>query len=78
MPPLEFYGRLATIAHLGKMQYLEVRCGFRFCRHVGSVTPGSWPQRIPITTKLCDLPILLRCTKCGRKSPNSRVIVLRR
>jgi hypothetical protein len=78
MPPIEFYGRCATIANLGKGLYLEVRCGFRFCRHVGEVTPGNWPQRIPITTKLCDLPALLRCTKCGRKSTATSVIVLRR
>lgn len=73
MPPIEFYGSRATVAHLGKMQYLKVRCGFRFCRHIGAAVPGTWPQRIPITTKLCDLPGLLRCSKCGRKSRDTRV-----
>jgi hypothetical protein len=78
MPPIAFYGAGFTVAQLGKGQYIEVRCGFRFCRHAGIVTPGTWPKRIPLTTRLCNLPALLRCTKCGHKSPNTRVIVLRR
>lgn len=78
MPPIEFYGRFATVAHLGKGQYLEIRCGFRFCRHAGVLTPGTWPKRVPITTRLCDLPALMRCTKCGRKSEKTRVVVVRR
>jgi hypothetical protein len=40
MPPIEFYCRHATVANLRKGQFIEVRCGFRFCRHVGAVTPG--------------------------------------
>jgi hypothetical protein len=78
MPPIFFYGRHATVASLGKGQYLAVRCGIRHCRHTGSVTPGTWPPRVPINTKLCDLSKLLRCTKCGRRSPETEVTVLRR
>ena len=63
MPRIEFYGRFATVANLGQGKYLAVRCSVRFCGHAGYVMPGTWPQRVPITTKLCDLPSLLRCTK---------------
>jgi len=78
MPPINFYGRHATVANLSKGQYLAVRCGTRWCRHLGTVTPGSWPPRVPITTKLCDLPRMMRCTKCGRRSSETEVSVLQR
>lgn len=78
MPSIGYYGQHMTVANLRKGQYLAVRCGTRFCRHVGYVTPGTWPQRVPITTKLCDLPKLLRCTKCKRRSPRTEVDVLQR
>jgi hypothetical protein len=78
MPPIEFYGRFATVANLGQGKYLAVRCGNRFCRHAGTVMPGTWPQRVPVTTRLCELPSLLRCTKCGKRSPSTKVTVLQR
>ena len=78
MPRIEFYGRYATIANLGQGKYLAVRCGNRFCGHSGNVMPGIWPHRVPISTKLCDLPNLLPCTKCGKRSPATKVTVLQR
>ena len=78
MPPIGFYGSHATVANLRKGEYLAVRCGMRWCRHVGYVMPGTWPQRVPITTKLCDLQRLLRCSKCGRRSEDTKISVLHR
>lgn len=65
----------ATLADLRKNEYLRVQCGH--CRHAGFVLPRDTPH-IPNSTRLTDLPMLLKCTRCGRKSTRTTVQVYRR
>jgi hypothetical protein len=77
VPPIGYYGPHTRLRDLRKGQHLEVRCGN--CRHKGKVTPGSLPSHIkPAQVKLVDLPKMLKCTWCKRKSPRTEVFVLSR
>ena len=77
MPPIGYYGPHTRLWDLGKGQHLEVLCGN--CRHKGKVTPGSLPPHIkPAQVKLVDLPKMLKCNRCKRKSPRTEVFVLSR
>ena len=65
-------GAQATLGDLRKREYLRVKCGN--CHHAGFVLPRDTPH-IPNSTKLIDLPMLLKCIRCGRMSIGTTVHV---
>jgi hypothetical protein len=73
--------KAATLWELGKGQFLFVRCGAwvrgRRCDHSGIVTPARLPRGFDRHTPLHELPKYLACSKCGQRSPETRVSVWR-
>jgi hypothetical protein len=73
--------KAATLWELGRGQFLFIRCGAwvrgRPCRHTGIVTPAKLPRGFDLKTPLQDLPKFLACSKCGQRSPETRVSVWR-
>jgi hypothetical protein len=72
----------ASIATLGKGEFLFIRCGAsvngRPCTHTGIVTPLTLPACVDLKTPIRDLPKLLKCSKCGRRSRETRVAIWHR
>jgi hypothetical protein len=72
----------ASIATLGKGEFLFIRCGAsvngRPCNHTGVVTPLTWPAGFDAKTPIRDLPKFLKCSKCGRRSRETRISIWHR
>lgn len=73
--------KATTLQELGRGQFLFVRCGAwvrgRRCDHNGIVTPAKLPRGFDLKTPLRDLPKHLACSKCGQRSPETKVSVWR-
>jgi hypothetical protein len=72
----------ATLRDLGKGEFLFIRCGAwvrgRRCGHTGIVLPSTLPRRFDLQARLRDLPKFLHCSKCGKRSAETRISVWHR
>jgi len=70
-----------TLWDLAPGQFLFIRCGAwvrgRRCGHSGIVTPAKLPRGFDPHTRLSALPKNLACSKCGQRSPETRITVWR-